>query len=63
MYTVISPYLTYRGFRRTTITVGSTNVLDKRPPPNGFLVLGFDDRAYGAGALGRTVSLRVRREF
>ncbi len=63
VYTVISPYLTYRGFRRTTITVGSTNVLDKRPPPNGFLVLGFDDRAYGAGALGRTVSLRVRREF
>lgn len=63
VYTVITPSLTYRGFKRTTITIGSGNVLDKRPPPNGFLVLGFDDRAYGAGALGRTVSMRVRREF
>lgn len=63
VYTVITPSLTYRGFKRTTITIGSGNVLDKRPPPNGFLVLGFDDRAYGAGALGRTVSMRIRREF
>jgi outer membrane receptor protein involved in Fe transport len=63
VYPIFTPSLTYRGFKRTTITVSSSNVLDKRPPPNGYVVLGFDDRAYGAGALGRTVGIRVRREF
>lgn len=63
VHTVVSPSLTYRGFHRTSITVGATNVFDQRPPANGFLALGFDDRAYGASALGRTVNLRVRREF
>lgn len=46
--------------------LGSNRVLngfDRRPPANGFLVLGFDDRAYSASAPGRTVSMRVRREF
>jgi hypothetical protein len=29
----------------------------------GHRTLGFDDRVYGAGALGIAGSLRVRREF
>ena len=60
---MINPSISYRGFQRTTITVGATNVLDARPPANGFRPLGFDDRIYGAGALGVSGSLRIRREF
>lgn len=63
VYPIVNPSVTYRGFKRTTVTVGANNVLDNRPPPNGFLTLGFDDRAYSAGALGISVYLRVRREF
>ena len=63
VYPVINPSVSYRGFRRTTITVGASNVFNNRPPPNGFLTLGFDDRAYSAGALGVSVYLRVRKEF
>ncbi len=62
-YTVISPSITYRGFRKLQVTVGSANVLDKLPPPNGFVVSGFDNRAYGAGALGRTLYVRVRKDY
>lgn len=63
VYAVFSPSVTYRGFKRTTVTVGANNVFDNRPPPNGFLTLGFDDRAYSSGTLGVSVYLRVRREF
>lgn len=62
-YTIVSPTITYRGFKKTTISIGSNNVFDNRPPPNGYVQLGFDDRTYANGVLGRTVSLRVRREF
>jgi hypothetical protein len=40
-----------------------TNVFDSRPPAMGHRDLGFDDRVYGAGALGISGYLRVRREF
>lgn len=63
VFTLVNPSVSYRGFKRTTITLGATNVFDTRPPPNGFRNLGFDDRIYGAGALGIAGSLRVRREF
>ena len=63
VFGMINPSVSYRGFKKTTITLGATNVLDSRPPANGFRVLGFDDRIYGAGALGVSGSLRVRREF
>jgi len=46
-----------------SITVGSTNVLNKRPPALGWRAIGFEDRLYGAGALGAAASVRVRREF
>ena len=39
------------------------NVFDHRPALNGRIVVGVADKVYGAGALGRTVSLRVRKEF
>lgn len=63
VHTVVSPSFSYRGFKRTTITLSALNVFDVRPPVNGHLLLGFDDRAYGASVLGRVLSVRVRREF
>ncbi len=62
-FTLVSPSVSYRGFKKTTVTLGVTNVFDKRPPAMGHRALGFDDRVYGAGALGIAGSLRVRREF
>jgi outer membrane receptor protein involved in Fe transport len=63
VYTTINPSVTYRGFRKLTLTLGFNNVLDHRPPPNGFRPLGFDDRLYGAAAAGIVGSFRVRKEF
>ncbi len=63
VFTLVNPSVTYRGFRRTSITLGVTNVFDARPPAMGHRALGFDDRVYGAGALGISGLLRVRREF
>jgi hypothetical protein len=62
-FTIVSPSVTYRGFRKTSLTVGVTNVFDARPPAMGHRALGFDDRVYGAGALGISGLVRVRREF
>ena len=63
VFALVNPSVTYRGFARTSVTLGITNVLDSRPPPNGFRSLGFDDRIYGSGALGIAGYLRVRRQF
>ncbi len=64
VYTILSATVSYRGFKRTTLTLGMNNVLDNRAPENGFVILGFDDRSSGSGgALGRSVSFRARREF
>jgi outer membrane receptor protein involved in Fe transport len=63
VFALINPSVSYRGFRRTSITLGVTNVFDSRPPAMGHRTLGFDDRVYGAGALGISGLLRVRREF
>ncbi len=63
VFTIISPSVTYRGFRKTSITLGVTNVFDSRPPAMGHRALGFDDRVYGAGALGISGLVRLRREF
>lgn len=63
VYTIINPSISYRGFKKMSITVGSTNVLNKRPPALGWRAIGFEDRLYGAGALGAAASVRVRREF
>jgi outer membrane receptor protein involved in Fe transport len=63
VFAIVNPSVSYRGFARTTLTVGVTNVLDTRPPPNGFRSLGFDDRIYGAGALGIAGYVRVRKQF
>jgi outer membrane receptor protein involved in Fe transport len=63
VFTIVSPSVSYRGFKKTSITVGVTNVFDSRPPAMGHRALGFDDRVYGAGALGISGYLRARREF
>lgn len=63
VFALINPSVSYRGFKKTSLTVGATNVLNNRPPPVGYRALGFDDRVYGAGALGVAVSVRARREF
>ncbi|MBL9187689.1 MAG: TonB-dependent receptor [Opitutaceae bacterium] len=63
VFTLVNPSISYRGFQRTSITLGITNVFDTQPPPNGFRSLGFDDRIYGAGALGISGYLRASRRF
>ncbi len=64
VFTVINASFTYRGFQRTTLSVGMNNVFNERSPTNGFVVLGFDDRAStSGGALGRSVFMRARRDF
>ncbi|MBA4137758.1 MAG: hypothetical protein C0518_10620 [Opitutus sp.] len=62
-YTIFHTAVSYRGFWGTTISVGANNVLDKLPPPNGRETSGFDPNTYGAGALGRFVYIRVRKDF
>lgn len=63
VYAVVNPSVSYRGFKKTTLTLGITNLLDNQPPPNGFRQLGFDDRVYGSGALGIAGYIRARRSF
>ena len=63
VYTIINPSITYRGFKKLNITVGASNVLDNRPPALGWRAIGFEDRLYGAGALGASVYVRVKKEF
>jgi outer membrane receptor protein involved in Fe transport len=62
-YTLVHPQINYRGFWNSTITLGANNVLDKLPPPNGRDTSGFSPEVYGAGALGRFIYIRVRKEF
>lgn len=47
----------------TKITIGANNLLDKRPPFNGYETSSIDQSTYGAGALGRFLFVRVRKEF
>jgi outer membrane receptor protein involved in Fe transport len=64
VYPIISASFSYRGFKRTTLTLGMNNVMNQRAPVNGYHVFGFDDRSAGSnGALGRSMYLRARREF
>jgi len=63
VFGMINPSVSYRGFKKTTLTLGATNVLDARPPAIGYRALGFDDRVYGAGALGVSGYIRARRTF
>jgi iron complex outermembrane recepter protein len=62
-YTIVSPTVSYRGFQKLTISVGANNVFDNRPPPNGFLATGYDDRTYGPGVLGLNYFVRLRKDF
>ncbi len=62
-YTTVHPQISYRGFWNSTIQLGANNVLDNKPPFNGRDTGGFDPNTYGAGALGRFVYVRVRKEF
>jgi iron complex outermembrane receptor protein len=62
-YTLFSAAVSYRGLWGTTVTVGANNVLDNLPPENGRDTSGFDPNTYGAGALGRFVYVRIRKDF
>jgi iron complex outermembrane receptor protein len=61
--TTFNGTISYRGLRKTTISVGMNNILDERPPENGRATEGFDTSTYGASALGRFAYIRIRREF
>ncbi|MEY2879027.1 MAG: hypothetical protein RLZZ15_1407, partial [Verrucomicrobiota bacterium] len=63
VFALVNPSVTYRAARKTSYTLGVTNVFNSRPPAMGHRTLGFDDRVYGAGALGIAGSFRVRKEF
>ena len=63
-YTIFGGSLRYRGFWNSTIILSSTNLFNNQPPPNGRASsAGYDQGIYGAGALGRFISIRIRREF
>lgn len=62
-YTLFQASFSYRGLWGTTMTLGVNNLFDKLPPFNGYDTAGFDSATYGAGALGRFVYIRVRKEF
>lgn len=62
-YTLVAASVSYAGFWGTTVTVGANNVFNNRPPLNGRETVGFDPNAYGAGALGRFLYMRVRKDF
>lgn len=50
---------------RTKFTLGCDNLFNTPPPPNAYAAPsdGFDVSTYGAWALGRFVSLRVKKDF
>ncbi|MDP2136748.1 MAG: TonB-dependent receptor [Candidatus Didemnitutus sp.] len=62
-YTLVHTAVSYRGLWNSTITIGANNVFDNLPPANGRDTGGFDPNTYGAGALGRFVYVRVRKDF
>ncbi|HET7534959.1 MAG TPA: TonB-dependent receptor, partial [Candidatus Didemnitutus sp.] len=62
-YTLCAASVTYRGFWGTQLTLGCNNLFDKQPPFNGYDTAGFDPNTYGAGAMGRFVYVRVRKDF
>ncbi len=62
-FTIVGLQLRYAGFWGSTISVGASNLLNNRPPPNGRQSTGFDPNAYGAGVLARFISVRLRKDF
>jgi outer membrane receptor protein involved in Fe transport len=62
-YTIMGGSVRYSGWWNSTITIGASNLLNNRPPTNGRETSGFDPNAYGAGALGRFMYIRIRKEF
>lgn len=62
-YTLFQGSFSVRGVYGTTVTVGANNLFDKTPPFNGYETGGFDPNTYGAGAMGRFLYIRVRKEF
>jgi iron complex outermembrane receptor protein len=63
-YTILTGTVRYSGFWGTTISFACTNLLNNQPPPNGRASsAGYDQGIYGAGALGRFLSVRIRKDF
>lgn len=63
-FTVLGGSLRYSGFWNSTITLGASNLLGNQPPPNARAAsAGYDQGIYGAGALGRFVYVRIRKQF
>ena len=55
--------VSYSGFRGYRVTLSCDNVLDQQPPPNGRETSSFDQSTYYQWAMGRFVSIRVKKEF
>jgi outer membrane receptor protein involved in Fe transport len=62
-FTIMGGSVRYSGWWNSTITLGASNLLNNRPPVNGRETTGFDPNAYGAGALGRFMYIRIRKDF
>ena len=62
-FNIVGLQLRYAGFWGTNLSIGASNLLNQRPPPNGRQSIGFDPNAYGAGVLGRFISIRIRKDY
>lgn len=60
---VFGAQLRYSGFWKSTISVGGSNLLNRRPPVNGRDTTGFSSGVSGPMTLGRFLYIRVRKDF
>jgi outer membrane receptor protein involved in Fe transport len=60
---VLGAQLRYMGFWKSTISVGGSNLLNRRPPVNGRDTTGFSSGISGPMTLGRFLYIRVRKDF
>lgn len=60
---IFGAQLRYSGFWKSTISLGASNLLNRRPSPNGRDTTGFNAGISGPSTLGRFLYVRVRKDF
>lgn len=60
---VYSAQIAYRGFKGVRVTLGVQNLFNNEPPFNGRETSSFDQGTYGWLAAGRTVTIKVAKDF